>query len=142
MANQGSRAQTCILDSDRNPQTQNRPTPSYTRVWPGKAKYTSANSMIARAERCSAFAATINATSSLIVTHPKFAAIVRSRMRQSNASTRKWRDSHHNAQCAKVPTLRGSNVCPIRKKEMEQVERAKQARSIYWHVSPREGSIR
>ena len=32
------------------------------------------------------------------------------------------------------------NACPARKKEMQRVERAKQARSIYWHVPPREGT--
>jgi hypothetical protein len=35
-----------------------------------------------------------------------------------------------------------SNACPARKKEMERVERAKQARSIYWHVPPREKATR
>ena len=31
-----------------------------------------------------------------------------------------------------------SNACPARKKEMQRVARAKQARSVYWHVPPKE----
>jgi len=35
-----------------------------------------------------------------------------------------------------------SNACPGRKKELERVERAKQVRSVYWHVPAKEGTSR
>jgi hypothetical protein len=35
-----------------------------------------------------------------------------------------------------------SNACPARKKELERVEQAKQARSIYWHVPYKENTAR
>jgi hypothetical protein len=35
-----------------------------------------------------------------------------------------------------------SNACPARKKELERVEQAKQARSIYWHVPFKENTAR
>ena len=34
-----------------------------------------------------------------------------------------------------------SNACPARKTEMQRVERAKQARSIYWHVPPKQKEV-
>jgi hypothetical protein len=35
-----------------------------------------------------------------------------------------------------------SNACPARRKEMKRVEQAKEVRSIYWHVPPKEASGR
>jgi hypothetical protein len=35
-----------------------------------------------------------------------------------------------------------SNACPARRKEMQRVEQAKEARSIYWHVPSKEGTPR
>lgn len=33
-----------------------------------------------------------------------------------------------------------SNACPARRKEMQRVERAKEVRSVYWHVPPKENT--
>jgi hypothetical protein len=49
-----------------------------------------------------------------------------------------------NPQCAvcKDAHTAWSNACPARRKEMQRVEQAKEARSIYWHVPSKEGTPR